>query len=146
MKLSRFDLNLLVTFDAVFRHGSVSKAAEQLGRSQPAVSHALQRLRWLLRDSLFIKSPQGMRPTPRAEALAGRVRHLLEQFQLSLEPEKFDPERESRRFAIAVNNYAAVVFTGPVIAKCTAQAPLIRLAFRPSGTLDILPMLERGEL
>jgi DNA-binding transcriptional LysR family regulator len=62
-----FDLNLLIVFDGVMQDRSVTRAAKRLGMSQPAMSHALNRLRDLLKDELFVRSPRGMVPTPRAE-------------------------------------------------------------------------------
>src|ERR1700751_2396268 len=108
-RLSCFDLNLLVTFDAVFHYRNVTKAANHLGRSQSAVSHALQRLRWLLNDDLFVKTPHGIGPTARAEIFASRVREALNQVRLSLEPQHFCPREEEKHFSIAMNNYGAVV-------------------------------------
>jgi DNA-binding transcriptional LysR family regulator len=146
MKLTGFDLNLLVIFEAILRERSVTKAGERLGLSQPAMSHALNRLRWMLKDQLFVRTPEGMSPTPRAEQLAQPVRRALVEFELALEPEEFNPEQAERRFTIAVNNYAAVVLAARVAAKCAASAPNIRLSLRPSGTLDLENLLDRGEL
>ena len=70
VRLAALDLNLLVVFDAVMRERSVTRAGKSLGLSQPAMSHALARLRHMLRDDLFIRGPRGMAPTPRAEELA----------------------------------------------------------------------------
>ena len=70
MRLRNLDLNLLLVFDAVMRERSVVRAAGALAISQPAVSHALNRLRHALKDQLFVRTPSGMLPTPRAEALA----------------------------------------------------------------------------
>ena len=86
-----FDLNLLVVFEAVMQDGSVTRAGKRLGMSQPALSHALNRLRCLLNDQLFIRSPQGMVPTPRAEQLAPPLRQALADMQRALEPEAFVP-------------------------------------------------------
>ncbi len=77
MNWRAFDLNLLVVFDGLFREGSVTRAGKTLGMSQPALSHALNRLRSLLEDPLFIRTPKGMVPTPRAEQLALPVRQAL---------------------------------------------------------------------
>ena len=77
MNWRAFDLNLLVVFDGLFREGSVTRAGKRLGMSQPALSHALNRLRYLLKDQLFIRTPSGMVPTPRAEQLARPLRHAL---------------------------------------------------------------------
>jgi len=146
MNLATFDLNLLVIFDAMLRDRSVTKTGERLGLSQPAVSHALNRLRWLLKDQLFVRTPDGMMPTPRAEALAQPVREALNNLIRVLAPESFDPATAQRNFRLAVNNYAAVVLVGPVAATCATTAPNVRLSLRPSGTLDLSDMLDRGEL
>lgn len=146
MNLATFDLNLLVVFDAVLRERSVTKAGDRLGLSQPAMSHALNRLRWLVKDQLFVRTPEGMLPTPRAEELALPVRQALSELQRALDPDSFDPSSAARTFGLAVNNYAAVVLAGPVTADCAAVAPNVRLALRPSGTLDLADLLDRGEL
>src|SRR5712691_10824159 len=70
MNWGAFDLNLLIVFDAVMQERSVTRAGSRIGLSQPAMSHALGRLRHMLKDELFIRTPDGMVPTPRAEALA----------------------------------------------------------------------------
>jgi DNA-binding transcriptional LysR family regulator len=146
LKTGTFDLNLLLVFEAILRERSVTRAAEALNLSQPAMSHALNRLRWMLKDQLFVRTPAGMMPTPRAEQLALPVRKALDELQLALEPETFNPSTAERWFTIAVNNYAAVVLAGPIVAECSVLAPRIRLSLRPSGTLDLPDLLERGEL
>ena len=146
MKLTTFDLNLLLVFEAVLRERNVTKAGERLGLSQPAMSHALNRLRWMLKDQLFIRTPEGMLPTPRAEQLAQPVRRALSDLQSALDPEEFVPAQSERHFSAAVNNYAAVVLAGPITAECAALAPNLRLSLRPSGTLDLPDLLDRGEL
>ncbi|QQO17679.1 LysR family transcriptional regulator [Bradyrhizobium diazoefficiens] len=146
MRLRSLDLNLLLVFDAVLRERSVVRAADSLAISQPAVSHALNRLRHALKDKLFIRTPAGMSPTPRAEQLALPVRKALNDLQLAVEGDTFDPSTADRRFTIAVNNYAAVVAVGPILAAVRAQAPAVRLSFVPSGTLHLADRLDRGEL
>lgn len=146
MNLRNFDLNLLLVFDTVLRERSVLRAADALALSQPAVSHALNRLRYLLKDGLFVRTASGMVPTPRAEQLAFPIRKALNDIELAFEGETFAPSTAERRFVIAVNNYAAVVAAGPIVAACRAQAPKVRLSIRPSGTLDLPDLLDRGEL
>src|SRR5947199_8538633 len=141
-----FDLNLLVVFDGLLREGSVTRAGKRLGMSQPALSHALNRLRYLLKDQLFIRTPKGMVPTPRAEQLALPLRQALTQMEQALEPETFVAARANRRFSVAVNNYAAIVLTAPLVAAVSAAAPLVQLDLRPSGTLDVFDRLDTGEL
>lgn len=146
MRLRNLDLNLLLVFDAVLRERSVVRAADSLAISQPTVSHALNRLRHALKDKLFIRTPAGMSPTPRAEQLALPVRKALNDLQLAVEGDTFDPSTADRRFTIAVNNYAAVVSVGPILATVRAQAPTVRLSLVPSGTLNLTDRLDRGEL
>lgn len=146
MRLRNLDLNLLLVFDAVLRERSVVRAADSLAISQPTVSHALNRLRHALKDKLFIRTPAGMSPTPRAEQLALPVRKALNDLQLAVEGDTFDPSTADRRFTIAVNNYAAVVSVGPILATVRAQAPSVRLSLVPSGTLNLTDRLDRGEV
>ena len=148
MDLKTLDLNLLLVFEALLRERSVIGAAHRLHLSQPATSHALNRLRRRLKDQLFVRTPAGMTPTPRAEQLAQPVRKALDDLKQALEPETFSAATAERRFVVAVNNYAAVVLAAALVAKCRELAPGIRLSLRPSGTLNVnVPdLLERGEL
>jgi len=146
MNWGGFDLNLLIVFDAVMQERSVTRAGSRIGLSQPAMSHALNRLRYMLKDELFVRTPEGMVPTPRAERLAEPRRDAVSEMQLALEPAAFDPAASDRRFALAVNNYAAVVLAPPLVAAASAAAPAVRLDLRPSGTLDIIDRLDRSDL
>jgi DNA-binding transcriptional LysR family regulator len=145
-KLAAIDLNLLVVFDAIMRERSVTRAGQRLGLSQPAMSHALTRLRHMLKDELFVRSPNGMEPTPRAELLATPIRIALDGLQQSLEPVQFEPEKATATFRIAVDNYAAVVLVAPIAAQVAKVAPGVTLVFRPSGTLNLPELLDRSEL
>jgi DNA-binding transcriptional LysR family regulator len=146
MNWGAFDLNLLIVFDAVMQERSVTRAGNRIGLSQPAMSHALNRLRYRLKDELFVRTPKGMVPTPRAEMLASPLSNALSGIQLALEPAAFDPAASDRRFALAVNNYAEIALTPALVAAVSAAAPAVRLDLRPSGTLDIVDLLDRGEL
>jgi DNA-binding transcriptional LysR family regulator len=146
MNWGAFDLNLLVVFDAVMQERSVTRAGGRVGLSQPAVSHALGRLRHMLKDELFVRTPEGMVPTPRAEQLAEPLRRALNDMQLALEPDTFVPEQASRRFELTVNNYAAVILAPRLLSRIVTAAPRIRLDLRPSGARDVLALLDRGEL
>jgi DNA-binding transcriptional LysR family regulator len=145
-KLGAIDLNLLVVFDAIMRDRSVTRAGQRLGLSQPAISHALTRLRHMLKDELFVRSPSGMVPTPRAEELATPIRIALDGLQQSLEPVQFEPSKATTTFRIAVDNYAAIVLVAPIAAHIAKIAPGVTLDFRPSGTLNVLELLDRSEL
>ena len=123
MRLGAIDLNLLVVFDAVMQERNVTRAGNRLGLSQPAMSHALARLRHMLKDQLFIRSPGGMVPTPRAEALALPIRQALDGLQHSLAPTQFDPAKATGAFQVAVDNYAAIVLAGPLASRVIKLAP-----------------------
>ncbi|MFP3184218.1 MAG: LysR family transcriptional regulator [Paraburkholderia sp.] len=114
MNLATFDLNLLVAFDALMMERSVTRAGEKLCLSQPAMSANLRRLRELLRDELFERVGGGMRPTPRAIALAAPIRKILQQVQTTLDPSPFDPRIANRRFRIATNDLGVVLFLPPL--------------------------------
>lgn len=146
MNWGAIDLNLLIVFDAVMLERNVTRAGARVGLSQPAMSHALNRLRYMLKDQLFIRTPEGMVPTPRAEQLAAPLRRALNELQTALEPEEFDPKQAERRFAIAVNNYGAIVVAPLLVCAAAEAAPLVQLDLRPSGTLRVIEMLDRGEL
>ena len=85
MHIRKIDLNLLVTFEAVYRHGNATLAARELGLTQPAVSHAIRRLRNVYGDPLFIRSKGGMQPTIKADQIAPSVQNALKGINLTLE-------------------------------------------------------------
>ena len=145
MNWSAYDLNLLVVFDALTRERSVTRAGARIGLSQPAMSHALARLRYMLKDDLFVRTPTGMAPTLRAEELALPVRQALEAIERAFEAPGFDPALAVREFAIALDNRTALALAAPLVVEL-ARAPGIKLRIRPGGTLDIAGLLDRGEL
>src|SRR5579863_228767 len=144
MNWNTFDLNLLIVFDAVMQERNLTRAGERLGMSQPAVSHALARLRHALKDDLFVRSPEGMRPTPRAERMVGPVRAALQELQVTLEADEFDPSGSSREFAIAANNYAARAVIPMLVHRVAKVAPSVVLDVRPIGLLNVLDQLDNG--
>ena len=91
MNLRKVDLNLLVIFDALMQERNVTKAASRVALSQPAFSNALSRLRHYLKDDLFVRSPDGMLPTPRARELEPYISGVITTLQSALEPTDFDP-------------------------------------------------------
>jgi DNA-binding transcriptional LysR family regulator len=146
MNWGAFDLNLLTVFDALMQERNVTRAGARIGLSQSAVSHALGRLRHMLKDDLFVRTPRGMIPTPRAETLAQPLRQALKDLQLALEPASFDPMTSDRKFVVAINNYAAAVMAPALAAMVAEQAPHTQLDLRPSGTLNVHDTLDRGDI
>jgi DNA-binding transcriptional LysR family regulator len=127
------DLNLLRVFDTLIEERSVTRAGERLGLSQSAISHALNRLRYVLQDDLFVRVADGMRPTTRATEIAPRLREGLLQLQLALAPTDFVPEQTERRFTITCGEYIGTVLMPRFIARIRAQAPNAELRIRPSN-------------
>ena len=147
MNWRMLDLNLLVVFDAVAQERNATRAAVRLNMTQPAISHALGRLRGALHDDLFVRTPEGMEPTPYAEQLVGPVRAALEGLHAALDgAAPFDPGTATRSFRIAMDNRAVVLLAPPLAAAVGAQAPRVQLDVRPSGTLRLSDLLDRGEL
>jgi DNA-binding transcriptional LysR family regulator len=138
------DLNLLIVFDALMHEHNLTRAGRRLGLSQPATSHALARLRHMLNDDLFIRTPEGMQPTPRAVQMAEPVRDALRVLHMTLEPEQFDPAQSSYGFTLLVNNYAARAVVPPLAHKVADAAPNVTLDIRPVGVADVLDQLDAG--
>lgn len=147
MNWRNFDLNLLVVFDAVLHERSATAAAAKLNMTQPAVSQALSRLRGALRDELFVRTPIGMTPTPFAIKLAEPVRRALQQLDTAFDgAAEFEPASAERTFKVVLNNHSALVIAPHLATALAAEAPGIVLDLRPSGTLNIIDLLDRGEL
>ncbi len=145
MRPTPADLASLATLDALLQTSSVTRAADRLGLSVPAVSHALARLRARLDDPLLVRAGRGMVLTPRAEALAPRVREAVAATErVFVEPAAFDPARLTRAFALSVTDYVLVVF-GPVFERRVRdQAPQVDLRYLPNA-VDDGERLRRGE-
>jgi DNA-binding transcriptional LysR family regulator len=122
------DLNLLRVFDVLLEERSVTRAGARLGLTQSAVSHALNRLRHGLNDELFVRGPDGMRPTPRALEIGGQVHAAIHQLQAALSSSDFDPATTERRFTLAAGSYASAVIAPALVARLAAEAPLSELA------------------
>ncbi len=122
--LEGLDLNLLVALRALLVERHVTRAAARVGLSQPAMSHALSRLRDLLGDPLLVRTPSGMRPTPRAEAMTAPLERALEDIgRLIASPAAFDPRLSTRKFRIASNDYMELVLFPRLLPRLWAEAP-----------------------
>src|SRR5262245_24711945 len=125
-QLLRIDLSLLVLFSTVLEEGHVARAAQRLNLTPSAVSHGLRRLRRLLHDPLFLKTPSGVKATERARALAGPVAEVLTRVEgIVSTAGPFDPKTAKRRFTIGAPDALAAVFLGPLIAALAREAPSI---------------------
>jgi DNA-binding transcriptional LysR family regulator len=122
------DIKLLRLFDLLYSTGSVTRAAEQLGQSQPTVSIWLSRLRTTLHDPLFVRTPAGMQPTPRADALIGTAREALESLRrLSESQPEFAPASAQRHFRICMTDASHITLLPQLLAHVRATAPQVRL-------------------
>jgi DNA-binding transcriptional LysR family regulator len=145
MNLATFDLNLLVAFDALMMERSVTRAGMKLGLSQPAMSANLRRLRELLKDELFERGSDGMRPTPRAMALAAPIRQILQQVQTTLDPSPFDPCVANRRFRIAMNDLGVALFLPPLSQTLRRWSTGITFELLQADEERAIDLLESGE-
>lgn len=141
------DLNLLQTFHAVHATGSVSRAAERLGVSQPTVSHALQRLRRVHGDPLFVRTQGGMAPTAKAQRLAVAVEHALTTLDVALrEGEVYDPAQSDRTFRLHLTDIGETIFLPGLLRMAAREAPGVKIAAFQLEDRDILPALESGRV
>ena len=136
INLSRIDLNLFVLFEAVREEAHVGRAAERLNLSPSAVSHGLSRLRRLLNDPLFLRTPKGVVPTERAEELAGPIAEILAQTRrVVATAEPFDPAVSTRRFTIGAPDGALAAILSPLLARLRKTAPSVDIGIR-----QVLPL------
>lgn len=145
MNSARPDLNLLMIFDAVARTGSVTKAARRVSLSQPAVSHALNRLRDLLGDPLFVRSGNTLVPTRHAESLILPVREILDSASQIFAPPVFDPATALQTFHIGASDYAMMTVLPDLLRAVRIQAPGTNVEIRGVGEAS-LEQLDVGEL
>lgn len=131
MNLNSLDLNLLIALDALLREASVSRAAMRIGLSQPATSHALQRLRELIGDPLLVRSGARMEMTPRAQALRVPLAQALDQVRGLFVPEQFDAATSERQFRLMMPDLAVELLMPPLMAKITRLAPNVRIDVVP---------------
>jgi DNA-binding transcriptional LysR family regulator len=138
------DLNLLRVFDVVMVERNVTRAAERLAMSQPAVSNALRRLREATGEELFVPGTSGVLPTEQAAALWPAVRLSLARLRDVFDPQAFDPIEDERIFALAMADATATVLVPPLIERLDSERSRINLRIEPLTTRDPRPQLDRG--
>lgn len=145
VNLRTFDLNLLRVFEAIYRDGSVSRAADQLGVSQSAVSNALNRLRYHLADPVFMRSSQGMDPTPKATQLAATLLEGMMTIRSALvEGTTFDSATSHRRFTLLMTDVGEITFLPTLLARLSQEAPFVDLAVVEQGLERYAELLDNG--
>lgn len=146
MDVAAFDLNLLKAFDALYAERHVTRAGLRVGLSQSAMSGALTRLREVFEDELFVRTPAGMQPTPRAHDLANPVADALRLVQNALGASSFDHRTSEQTFTIAMSDYAAFVLLPPLLTRLSGEAPWIDLQVRGMfGRDEAIALLDGGE-
>jgi DNA-binding transcriptional LysR family regulator len=147
-KLRRLDFSLLLIFQEVYRSRRSTAAAERLGLSQPAVSHALGRLRDLFDDPLFLRTPAGLQPTARAIELAPKVEALLAQAADIIDGSReFDAESTRRHFRVSANDFAGTLIAAPLLSTFASEAPRVRLSLSfAGGPSQAFRKLREGDL
>ncbi|AQW57779.1 transcriptional regulator LeuO [Vibrio owensii] len=121
------DLNLLTVFDAVMQEQNITRAAHNLGMSQPAVSNAVARLKVMFNDELFMRQGRGIQPTQRARQLFGPIRQALQLIRNELPSSVFQPESSTRLFKLAICSPCDMRFAPRIMANVNEQAPSVQL-------------------
>lgn len=146
MNFRTLDLNLLRVFDEVMAARNITRAAETLAMTQPAVSNALRRLREALDDELVTRSGYGITPTPRAIALWPAVREALASLQANIAPDAFDPTTSRQNFVLAMADATAALLIPPLVRFVESNATNVTLRVLPLTTRDPRPLLQAGEV
>ncbi|GAA3564139.1 LysR family transcriptional regulator [Marinobacter xestospongiae] len=144
MDIAKVDLNLLKLFDALLKEGSVTRAGQRLGLSQPAASRGLGRLRRLLNDQLLVRTATGWELTPRAMALSELVTKLLDDARAIVAPTEFDPATASGRLTIASADHLALLLMPTLTSKLAVLAPGIDLVIPPPSGDNVALIAQGG--
>lgn len=144
--IRNLDLNLLKALDALLDERSVTRAANRLALTQPAVSGMLNRLRESFDDPLFVRAQRGIVPTLRAEQLARPVKQLLADIEGMLQPQAFNPANAEMTLRLASTDYALRAVVVPFISALRAQAPNIQVSVQPVDAQQLPTQLDRGDI
>lgn len=147
MKLSEVDLNLFVVFDAIYTEGNLTRAGEIIGITQPAVSNSLSRLRKIFDDPLFVRTADGMMPTPVAQNIVGPVRQALGLIRSSVqESESFLPTESDKRYRVSMSDLTQALLLPYLIEKIESTAPGLSLDCYHVRRRDMTIELASGNL
>ena len=146
MNIRNFDLNLLIVFKTLFEEKNVTKASKKMGITQPAMSNALNRLRYLIKDELFIRGPKGMRPTPRANDLSLPIQTALNNLELSLSSINFNPKTTKKLFRISMSDDVAPIIIPNLVDFIEKNSPESSLSIRSEQGNEALKLLDNNEI
>ena len=147
MKISSFDLNLFVIMNSIYTEGSLTKAAEVVGITQPAVSNALSRLRERFDDELFVRTGSGMIPTQKTENIIADIQNALQLLQKSVnQPDEFNPESSERTFRISLGDINEGRILASLLEKIGENAPHVSVESFYFARADVPHALATNEL
>ncbi|TXH06403.1 MAG: LysR family transcriptional regulator [Nevskiaceae bacterium] len=147
MHLNRIDLNLFVVLDAIYSEGGITPAAKKLHLTQPAISHALGRLREMFGDPLFEREGRTMVPTPLARRMIEPLRRTLRSLEITLnEVSQFDPATSDKRFTVAVRDVLESTLLPAFMQRVTQRAPKIEIAVVRANRRDLESELAMGTI
>ena len=146
MNIKNFDLNLLVIFKTLYEERNVTKASKKIGITQPAMSNALNRLRYLVKDELFIRGPKGMRPTPRANELSSPIQTALNNLELSLSSINFDPKTTKKLYRISISDDVAPLILPNLINFLEKESPDSSLRIRSEQGSEAIKLLDSNDI
>lgn len=146
MNFRTLDLNLLRVYDVVMTEGNITRAAERLAMTQPAVSNALKRLRDSIGEDLLTRAPRGVKPTAFGEALWPQVNLALAQLRQALEPDDYDAAEDDRVFRLTLPDAIAIVLLPPLMARLHELHARARVEVRPLVDRDPRPALADGDV
>jgi DNA-binding transcriptional LysR family regulator len=147
MHISKVDLNLFIVFEAIYAEGSITRASLKMNLTQPAISHALNRLRQLFDDPLFERQGHVMVPTPLARSIIDPVRQSLRGFEVTLNgTERFDAATSARSFSLALRDVLEASVLPPLMARMARDAPTVGLNTLQVGRRELESELAAGTL
>ncbi|WP_395343639.1 LysR family transcriptional regulator [Ningiella sp. W23] len=140
------ELNLLIVFDAIMTEGSISRAADRLAMTQPAVSNAVSRMRVAWKDDLFVKDGRNIKPTLRAENMWAQIKAPISELSSAIKPVSFEPATVQRTFRIALADIVAQMLLVPLRKRIENEAPNINLHCVPYTIVNTVEVLESANV
>lgn len=147
MNLNKVDLNLFIVFDAIYTEANLTRAGQIVGITQPAVSNALARLRETFNDPLFVRTAQGMVPTPMAQNIIGPVRNALQLLRVSVQESRtFNPLQANKTFRISMTDLTEAVVLPPLFQRLRRLAPSVKIESMLAKRRETTKELAAGRL
>jgi len=147
MNLNKVDLNLFIVFDAIYTEANLTRAGQIVGITQPAVSNALARLRETFNDPLFVRTAQGMVPTPMAQNIIGPVRNALQLLRVSVQESRtFDAKQANKTYRISMTDLSEQILLPPLFQRLRRLAPAVQIESFQAKRRETTKELAAGRL